>query len=40
MKENNHEFFKELVEYVFHPARVVRLSMNSEMELSDYLELF
>ena len=40
MKENNHEFWKELVEYVFHRARVVRLSMNTNIELSDYLELY
>jgi hypothetical protein len=38
MKENNREFFEELVKKVFHPERIVRLSALYEFDFSDYME--
>ena len=38
MKENNREFFEELVEKVFHPERIMGLSALYEFEFSDYME--
>ena len=38
MKEENSEFRSELTAYVFHPARVERMSESFQIEFSDYLD--
>ena len=38
MKENNKEFFKELVEKVFHRDRVIRMANMFQMDLYEYLD--
>jgi len=38
MKENNRDFFEELVENVFNPQRIERLSSLYKFEFSDYME--
>jgi hypothetical protein len=38
MKENNKEFFEDLVGKVFHPKRIERLSSLYDFEFSDYME--
>ena len=39
MKLNTQEFNKELVEYVFHPERLIRICERNDLELSDLLEI-
>jgi uncharacterized protein with WD repeat len=39
MQENCKYFAEELIEYVFHPGRLIRISEQYKIELSDYLEL-
>jgi hypothetical protein len=38
MRDNNKEFFKELVEYVFNPVRIQIISENYGFDMEEYLE--
>jgi hypothetical protein len=38
MKENNREFFEDLVKTTFNPDRIQRLSTIYEFNLMDYME--
>ena len=39
MQENCKYFAEELIQYVFHPGRLIRMSEQNKIEFSDYLEL-
>ena len=39
MKINTQDFSRELVEYVFHPERLIRICERNDLELSDLLEI-
>jgi hypothetical protein len=39
MKENCREFNKELIEYVYHPIRLIKLTKSYNVDLDEYLEL-
>jgi hypothetical protein len=38
MKENNKDFCEELVKKVFHPERIMGLSVLYKFDFSDYME--
>jgi hypothetical protein len=37
MKENNKDFYEELVQKTFHPKRIMELSVLYEFDFSDYM---
>jgi hypothetical protein len=39
MRDNNKEFFKELVEYVLKPVRLLRMSCSFGLDMAEYVEL-
>jgi hypothetical protein len=39
MREQHKELFKELIEYVFHPTRLIRLCKLFEIEVIDYIDI-
>ncbi len=40
MKENIQEFKKELIEYVFHPKRLIRLSKLYQLTFEELNDLY
>lgn len=40
MKENNNNFWKELVSFVFHPERIIRFSLMYNYSISDVDEIY
>ena len=39
MQENCKYFAEDVVQYVFHPCRLIRMAEQNKIEFSDYLEL-
>jgi len=39
MREQHKELFKELIEYVFHPTRLIRICKQQNIEVYNYLDI-